>query len=537
MLLEDAPRISPGRARRVSNLIRRSEQPLENSTPILIGCGDVTDLTTPIETGRSPMDLIAQAGRRALADAGVAELGQAIDTLAVPRLFSDSLSRFQSRFGGSTNPPLSIARRLGLTPRRLVYTTSGGNMPQALVNQFAEEIAGGEMRAAIILGGELLRTQLGIERAGLEISWHEDPGGTPESIGIDRRGCGDEELRHQMRSPIAAYSLIENAVRAARKHTVADHLQAMGRLFARFAAVAAANPLATRRAGYSAERLAAIDDENRWIGFPYPRLMVANAYVDQAAAVIMTSVGEARRLDIAPEKWVFLHGCADTHDQWFISERPSLERSLAIRLGAKAALDMAGRTLGEIDFFDIYSCFPSAVEVACRELGLAEDDPRGLTVTGGLPYFGGPGSSYSIGAISEMMRQLRRTPNAFGLITANGNYLTKQSFGIYSTTPYRGRWQRENPSRLQAEIDALPRVSVVTDPHGPATIETYMVMHGTSGPEYAIVFGRLNGTNERFIANTPGDRDLLWDLQNREGLGRRGIVRPEENRNLFVPEP
>jgi len=108
MLLEDAPRISPGRARRVSNLIRRSEQPLENSTPILIGCGDVTDLTTPIEAGRSPMDLIAQAGRRALADAGVAELGQAIDTVAVPRLFSDSLSRFQSRLGGSTNPPLSV---------------------------------------------------------------------------------------------------------------------------------------------------------------------------------------------------------------------------------------------------------------------------------------------------------------------------------------------------------------------------------------------------------------------------------------------
>jgi acetyl-CoA C-acetyltransferase len=310
----------------------------------------------------------------------------------------------------------------------------------------------------------------------------------------------------------------------------------MGRLFAGFAGVAAANPLATRRTGYSAERLATIDDENRWIGFPYSRLLVSNAYVDQAAAVVMTSVGEARRLRIAQEKWVFLHGCADAHDHWFVSERPQLDASPAIRWCTKAALDMAERTLAEIRFFDLYSCFPSAVEVTCGELGLAEDDARGLTVTGGLPFFGGPGNSYSVSAISEMLRRMRSVPNSFGLVTANGNYLTKQSFGIYSTCPYRGTWRREIPDKLQADIDAWPHLSVITQPDGPATIETYTVMHGTSGPKYAIVLGRLDQTGERFIANTPSNRELLCDLQDRESLGRRGTVRPEGGRNLFVPE-
>jgi len=151
------------------------------------------------------MDLIAQAGRRALADADAPGLAEAIDTVAVLRLFSDTSPRFATRLGRSTNPPLSIARRLGLNPARAIYTTSGGNMPQALVNQFAEEIARGEMRAAIILGGEALRTQHGAERAGLEMSWHEDPGGTPEKIGIDRLPYSDGEERHELRTAIAAY--------------------------------------------------------------------------------------------------------------------------------------------------------------------------------------------------------------------------------------------------------------------------------------------------------------------------------------------
>src|SRR5690606_18969108 len=110
-----------------------------------------------------------------------------------------------------------------------------------------------------------------------------------------------------------------------------------------------------------------------------------------------------------------------------------------------------------IDFFDLYSCFASAVQIGCAELGLSEDDPRGLTVTGGLPYFGGPGNNYVTHSISEMMRRLRANPGKFGMVTANGNYVTKHSFGIYSTEPVQGTWQRENPATLQAELDRQPK--------------------------------------------------------------------------------
>lgn len=508
----------------------------EDSTPVLVGCGDVTDLTTPVEAGRSPFDLIAEAGRRALADAVAPGLGQAIDTVAMLRLFSDTSHRFATRLGTSTNPPRSVAQRLGITAGRHLYTWNGGNMPQYLVNQFAEAISRREMRAAVVLGGEALRTQHGVERANLDVSWHEDPGGEPELIGEPRRGWSDHEDRHNMRAAITMYPLFENAIRGRRQHSVPEHLLAMGRLFARFAAVAAQNPLATRRQGFSAERLATVDADNRWVGFPYPRLMNANAFIDQAAAFVMTSVGTARELGVPQYKWVYLHGCADGHDHWYVSERSDLASSPAIGGGARRALAMAGRTLADIGVLDLYSCFPSAVEIGCEEIGLAEDDPRGLTITGGLPYFGGPGNNYVTHSISEMMRRLRADPGSFGLVTANGNYVTKHSFGVYSTAPVAGAWRRESPGVLQAELDALPKAPFTEQPAGRARIETYTVMHGKNAPEFAVVLGRLDATGERFLANTPADAATLVDLRDRDSLGRGGTVHHRDGHNTFVPD-
>ena len=508
---------------------------VDGRMPVLVGCGDVTDLDTPADAGRSPYDLIAQAARLALQDSGAAGMAAAIDTVAMIRSFADTSPRFATKLGTSTNPPRSVAQRLGLNASRHIYSHSGGNMPQYLLNQFAEGITRGEMRAALLCGGEALRTQQGLERSGAVGVWNEDPGGAPELIGDARRGWSDHEERHRMRAAIVMYPLFENAIRGARGRTVDAHQLAIGRLMSRFAAVAAANPLATRRQGYSAEQLVTVDDANRWIGFPYPKLMNAHAYIDQSAAVVMTSVAVARELGIPPEKWVFLHGCADAHDHWYVSERVDLHSSPAIRAASRQALAMAGKTLDEIDLFDLYSCFASAVQIGSAEIGLAEDDPRGLTLTGGLPYFGGPGNNYVTHSISEMLRRLRARPGAFGLVTANGNYVTKHSFGVYSTTPPSGPWRRDSPGLLQARIDALPKAPFTETPQGEARIETYTVMHGKAGPEFAVVFGRLNDTGQRFIANLPDDPAVLWDLQNRDSLGRTGQVMPVDGRNIFTP--
>lgn len=518
----------------------------EPRTPVLVGVGEVTDLHTPASAGRSPVDLIAQAARLALADSGAAAaLAQRVDAVALVRLFADTSPRFASPLGRSRNPPASVAQRLGLGQgpaglRELVYTGSGGNMPQLLVSRYAEQIAQGQTDAVLLCGGEALRTQQGVLRAGLPVSWDEDPGaGEPQFFGDPRIGWTPHEAAHQLRAAIAFYPLIEHAIRGARGHSLAQHLPAMARLMARLAAVAAANPLATRREGLGAERLATVDADNRWIGHPYPRFMNANAFIDQAAALLMTSVGTARALGIPPERWVYLHGCAEGHDHWHVSQRPQLHRSPAIRAVVAQALAMAGRPLADLQHLDLYSCFPSALEVACAEIGLAEDDPRGLSLTGGLPFFGGPGNNYVTHAIAHMVRALRAAPGQFGLVTSNGNYLTKHAAGVYSTTPTAGPWRRAPPAALQAELDRLPTVPFTEQPEGPARIETFTVLHGKAGPEHGIVFGRLQATGQRFIALTPPDAATLQRLQDQEALGLPGLASANplgDGVNRFVPQ-
>jgi acetyl-CoA C-acetyltransferase len=234
---------------------------------------------------------------------------------------------------------------------------------------------------------------------------------------------------------------------------------------------------------------------------------------------------------------VFLHGCADGHDHWYVSERLNLHSSPAIRRAAAQALAMAGKTLEQIEVFDLYSCFASAVQIGCAEIGLAEDDARGLTITGGLPFFGGPGNNYVTHSISEMMRCLRARPGAFGMVTANGNYVTKHAFGVYSTATPAGPWRRESPAVLQAQLDALPKAPFTETPQGEALVETYTVMHGKHGPDFAVVFGRLKDGGRRFVANLPDDAAMLWELQDRDSLGRPGRVhRAENGRNIFVPD-
>ncbi|TAJ89808.1 acetyl-CoA acetyltransferase [Reyranella sp.] len=513
---------------------------IDPRTPILVGAGQLTDTAGKPSSERSRVAFSAEAAKAALTDTGASigadALGRKVDALAVMEFFSDISPRFASPYGRSSNPPKSVANRLGANPRQLLYSHSGGNMPQYLVNRFAEEVSRGETELALICGAELLRSTQNARRAGMKIDWNEDPGGgDPTRVGDSRFGFSEEEARHELRAAIHFYPLLENAIRGGLKRDVDSHMKAMGRLFERLAAVAKANPLATRREGYSAEALSTISDDNRWICFPYPRLMNANAIIDQAAAVLVTSVEKVREWGIPQDRWVFLHGCADGTDTWVVSERDKLDASPAIRGCARIALDMAGKKVADIDAFDLYSCFPSAVEVAMKEIGIPEDDKRPISVTGGLPFFGGPGNNYVTHSIAEMMNVVRRKPGSFGMVTANGNYLTKHSAGLYSTEPTKGSWQRQDPKKFQAELDAGPKRRVDTKPAGTGTIETYCVSYGKEAPERGYILGRLDASGDRFVAMTPDEPAIVADMLTKEQLGRKVTLSESGGRNVFRP--
>jgi acetyl-CoA C-acetyltransferase len=242
-------------------------------------------------------------------------------------------------------------------------------------------------------------------------------------------------------------------------------------------------------------------------------------FVDQAAAVLLMSSEAADRAGVPDSMRVYLHGSADTQEKILVSDRVDYRSSPAIRVGAAHALAQAGVIPAALDHIDLYSCFPVAVEIAADMIGLAHDDLRGLTLTGGLPYFGGPGNNYSTHAIAEMVTRCRRRPGSTGLVFANGGYLSKHSFGVYSTKPADG-WVRVCPASYQAEIDAMASPAFLEAPSGEGWIETFTVVYDRVRPIFAIVIGRLND-GRRFLSQMREGLDALIDLP---AVGRRIMV-------------
>jgi len=492
--------------------------------PIIVGVGQVTQ-RPETERPREPLALMADAARLAEADAGAGDLLHALDSVRVVNILS----------WPSKAPPQDLARALAVAPREQLYTHIGGNTPQWLVNEAADAIHRGELDLVLIAGAEAMHSARRARATGVDLGW--SPRGTPApDIGDGRAGVSELEARHGATLPTRVYPLFENALRARYRHSIGEHQRALGELFERFSAVAAANQHAWFREAKTAAQIATAGEGNRYIGFPYTKYMNAILDVDQGAALLLTHAGAARRLGIDERKWVYLWGCGDATDHWFVTQRENYHASPAIRAAGARALEMAGIAVADVGVFDLYSCFPSAVEITRDMLEIAPGDARPLTVTGGLPYFGGPGNNYVTHSIAAMAQELRAAPGTIGMVTANGWYVTKHSAGVYSTAPPRRAWERTPPAVDQARVDAGPRPQVVAEAAGEATVETYTVIFDRDGaPERGIVLGRLAGGG-RFIANTPVDRGALEAMTRVEMVGAKGQVAPaDDGRNLFAP--
>ncbi len=513
---------------------------IDPNTPVLIGGGQFTYRGAP-EACPPPIGLCARAAEAALADSGLnPNVLTEIDGLAVVGFTIDAggnLSRMP--IPKAKNPPKALAKALGAAPSWQTYTHVGGNTPQALVNEAAERIAKGDNKLVLLAGAEFLGSLMKLVQAGQfdALKAHKiDDEEAPAMFGDGRDGCTAYEARHGLEFPTNVYPMFENAHRANLGSSLEDHSAAMAALFAPFTEVAAQNPYAWFPQAQTAEALVTPSASNRMIGFPYPKRLNAIIQVDQSAAVLMASYAHAKALGVPDAQMVFLHGCADTIEKWNVLDRVDYHSSPAMRVGVREAFAMAGKSVADMAFFDLYSCFPVAVEIAAKEMGLATDDPRGLTLTGGLPYFGGPGNNYSMHGIVEMLHRCRKEPEAFGFLNANGWFLTKHAFGIYSCQPTKGAWARPSKSSYQGEIDAMAAPEVTETPAGTATIETYTVIHAREGMRMGIVIGR-DEAGRRFVANTPkGDTDIMADLESRESVGRKGQVVHDGDRNIFTPE-
>jgi acetyl-CoA C-acetyltransferase len=506
---------------------------LPANTPVIVGAGQYTErLDSPGFRGLSAVDLAAEAARCALREVGEAFL-PGIDLVMTTRTFEDSVPVFAFEFGRSNNFPRSICRRLGCAPAQAVWADAGGNTPQELVAEACERIAAGEVTQVLVCGAENISTARHFKKQGIEVDWSEEVDGQVDDRFDPNLMLSEAEIHHGLITVPQLYGVLENARRARLAMDRDSYRADMARWFAPLTAVAARNTYASMaNRAYSADELAAVNETNRMIADPYPRLLVSRDQVNQGAAVLVTSAGRARELAIDPSRWIYLHGYARAVEKP-LPERPDLGAAPSAGAALGAALAHADLSAAEIDCFDFYSCFPIAVSNACDALGLRADDARGLTLTGGLPYFGGPGNNYSMHAIAEAVARLRATPDARGLVAANGGFLSKYAVGIYGTEPRPFR--RCDSAGLQRELDAVAGVALDPQPEGEGVVETYTVSFGRDGAaQHGMIFGRLAATGCRFLAAVDGgDAQTLSAMAAQDPLRRRVIVEAGDKVNRF----
>lgn len=481
--------------------------------PVIVGVAQAVARDEPV----APLALIEQTARSALDQA--AGVDDRIDRVTVVNILN----------GGGKGPAHGLSERLKLDPEVRETTTIGGNTPQWLVTRAAAEIAEGADITTLIAGGETVNSQ----RARPELGNEADAvDGVDEVVGDDRVGLNPAELGAGLMAPAHVYPLFESVIAARSGRSFSDHREALGWLLEPFARVAASHPVAWFREAPTAEEISTPSDSNRLVAEPYTKRMNANITVDQAAALVVTSLATARELGVAGEA-VFVHSGSDASDVWFPSARPDFGVSPGIHAASRAALVAAGLGIDDLAFVDLYSCFPCAVEMGAAALGMSEDDDRGLTVTGGLPYFGGPGNNYSTHAIATMVDRLR-DGGGRGLVHALGWFVTKHSVGVYGVAPPDLGFRVGDTTGAQREIDGSA-MDVTTDV-GPepvaGTVDAGTVVYDRSGEVQSVpVVVTLDG-GQRAVATA--HRDEAASLAGRNLVG--ALVRVEGSPPRFRVE-
>ena len=445
---------------------------IDDRHPVIVATGQVLERDELV----SPVELMARAAEICFSQ--VPSLRRRIEHLSVVNVLT----------GAGLAPASDLARRLRIKPERAETTTVGGNTPQWLVNNLADSIWSGNLEVALIAGGEAQRSAWAGYRS-TEASGKADP-----VVGDERLGFGDAELAAGLIAPVHVYPLFESVLAQRTGRTFAEQRDFLGRLLSPMTSVAASRDCAWFPAERSPADISILSSENRLVCEPYSKRMCAFLGVDQAASVLICSYGVAKAAGVA-DSCVFCWSGADASDVWFPSARPDPGSSPGLRVAGNAALAAASLGIDDVRWLDFYSCFPCVLEMACDAIVVDPFDSRGLTVTGGLPYFGGPGNAYTLFAIATMAELLRTSGsgvgsssskssnNEAGLVSGIGWYATKHSVGVYATAPNEKGWCRANTDREQVEIDrsAIPVALEVPGFGMSATVDASAVHYDSSG--------------------------------------------------------
>ena len=456
---------------------------LDPATPVVIGAAELVRRPDSEFDPTNATALLIETVGAAFATTGVGDAlvgggggaGPRIGSIAVPHgTWSES------------DPARAVAEAFGAPGARTIRSELGV-LQYTLVARAIADVMAGSVEVAVVVGGENRWSMVDASRSGREVPAPPPAAeGEPDEILVPTEMViSPLEIERNLTTAAHQYAIIESALRHRLGHDIEQHRAELGRLWSAFSAVAADAPAAWDRRALSPDDITVVGDRNRLIAAPYAKWLVSQWNVDQAAAVVISTVAVARELGVPTERWIFPLALAHSELVVPLPERAELDRWPAAAEAARAVFAASGVSAHELATVDLYSCFPSAVEVQAREFGLDArlDDPGSLTLTGGMTFGGGPFNNYSLQGIAATIRTLRArsgAPGSVGLTSAVSGLLTKSAVALWSTAPPRSRF--ETIDVTAAADAATARRPVDGDLVGAVTVVGATVVPGPEGP-------------------------------------------------------
>jgi acetyl-CoA C-acetyltransferase len=401
-------------------------------------------------------------------------------------------------------------------PDARTFLVDIGIPQQRLIDDALVAILEGRSDVALVVGGEAKRRAQAAERAGDVAVDTEQPGVVPD-VHEKPRGemVAPAEVSARIWNPVEQYALIEHALRVAEGLSLDAHRDEVAALWARFNEVARQNPHAAFPEAMDAKEIATPGPSNRPLAFPYNKWHSTQWTVDQAGALLLCSVDAARRLGVPPDRWLFPLVGLDSSTPISLTRRRRFHAWPAVGVLGRAAEAHVGRPLASIELVDLYSCFPAAVRVQQRELGLPLDGTP--TITGGMSFAGGPFNNYVLQSTAEMAERLRAAPGVLGLVTTVSGLLTKPGLAVWSTEP--GSGPPLVADLADEVVTATDTVDSVDGYEGESVVASYTVTYTDRRPTRVVVIGTT--PDGAHCVATSDDEQLAAEALEQDLVGRR----------------
>jgi len=484
---------------------------LAPNTPVIVGIGFEQETSEDPTQCAEPWRLMARAVRRAAADAGSDALLAQIESISVPQ------GMWEYR-----NPGRLIADALGCPSARSILSDLGV-LQLSLLSDLCRAIAAGEQHLGVITGGEAKFRELRAGITGRPVANTEQPEGTPPPDVHHTSSdpwASDLEARAGLSSPVELFAIIESALRYQQGLDVEEHRDRIAQLYSRFSEVAARNPHAWRREPVSPRAIRDPSPKNAMLAFPYTKRHSSQWNVNQAVAIFVCSVARAARLGLKRDGWIFPLAAAQSKHVVPLAQQRLLHTHPGTVLSGERALALAGVSARDVDAAELYSCFPAAIQSFARDLKVAETCP--WTVTGAMPFAGGPYNSFSLEGVARMVEVLREgegndgSERRIGLVSNLSGIFGKQACALFSNLPNADGYHCEDITAAVAACD-LP-LALDGDYVGPAMVVGYTVVFVGGVPSHGIaICDTLAG---RRTVTRSEDRPLLESMTREEFCGR-----------------